>query len=155
MKVKPIQFVLAALALAVVTFICGCSEDQTADPNESNLTGNTNYVPTSLGGKSYTFTVTSVHNFQEPFNADYTIDFNSDTGYTLHPTPQKNQSVTDHQGNYTYEPRSGVIHFVETSPTSGRTIDAVFTYTSATTGTAHLSGRNGEIEDAVFVQTSP
>ena len=149
---------LFGLLLAAVWFCCGCTEQgnaNTADP--SGQTNNTPaaLAPESLSGKSYTFTVTSNQGFLEPFNSGYTIDFNSETSYTLHPAGQNGQATPDRQGNYTYDPRMGIVHFAETAPQSGRTIDAALTYTSPTAGTAHLTGRNGESQDVVFYQSAP
>jgi hypothetical protein len=154
MKLKCGHF-FGALLLGVA-LACGCTEDQSSEETQPNQVENaqTNFVPTTLGGKSYTFTVTANQDFVEPFNSDYTIDFNSETSYTLHANAPNAQSP-DSQGNYTYDFRSGVIHFVETTPVTGRIIDAVLTFTSATTGTAHLTGRNGESQDAIFIQTTP
>jgi hypothetical protein len=156
MKTKATHFI-GALLLAVAAFGFGCNDEETSEQTEPNQVENTqtNFVPTTLAGKSYSFTVTASQNFAEPFSSDYTIDFNSDTSYTLHPNSQRTEAAEDSEGNYTYDFHSGIIHFVETRPVSGRVIDAVLTFTSATTGTAHLTGRNSESQDAIFIQTSP
>src|SRR5437762_417110 len=147
---------LFGLLLAALWFCCGCTDQGNANPADPAAQTNTalaTLAPESLSGKSYTFTVTANQGFLEPFNSGYTIDFNSETSYTLHPTPQNGQSTPDRQGNYTYDPRMGIVHFAETAPESGRTIDAALTYTSPTAGTAHLTGRNGETQDVVFYQS--
>jgi hypothetical protein len=156
MKTK-VTHLVGALLLTFAAFVVGCTDDQNSQDTEGNQVANaeTNFIPTTLSGKSYTFTLTASQNFAEPFDSDYTIDFNSETSYTLHPNSRKNQAATDSQGNYSYDFRSGIVHFVETAPVSGRIIDAVLTFTSATTGTAHITGRNGESQDALFAQTAP
>ena len=152
-------FIASVLIAALAALICGCSDDQNSQSNQSSQTGidnsATNFVPTALAGRSYTFTMTASQNFTEPLNSDFTVDFNSDTSYTLHPSGQNKQRATDRQGNYSYEFRSGFIHFVETTPDSGRIFDAVVTFTSATTGSAHFTGPSGQTQDAVFVQSAP
>ena len=151
--------VISILLAGVAALLWGCSDDQNAERDQTSQSGiensATNFIPTTLSGKTYTFTVTASQNFAEPLNADFTIDFNSETSYTLHPSGQNRQRTPDRLGNYTYEWRSGLIHFIESTPESGRIIDAVLTFTSATTGSAHLTGRNGETQDAVFLQTAP
>lgn len=149
---------LAGLLGAALWLLTGCSEDEPqVDSNEPTASQNrvTNNAPASLSGKSYTFTVTGSQNFTEPFNSDYTIDFTTETTYILHPLGRNNQPTADRQGNYSYETRSGLIHFAETSPDSGRTFEAVLSFSAAEAGTAHLTGRNGESQDALFFQTAP
>ena len=146
------------LLVAALWLCCGCTEEGNA--NTSDPSAQTNNVPAalapeSLSGKSYTFTATANQGFIEPFNSGYTIDFNSETSYTLHPSGQNGQATPDRQGNYTYDARTGVVNFAETTPESGRTIEAVLTFTSPTAGTAHLTGRNGETQDVVFYQSAP
>ena len=144
---------------ALAALACGCSDDQNAERDQTSQNGIensvTNFVPSTLLGRTYTFTVTGGQNFSEPLNAAFTIDFNSDTSYTLHPSGQNHQRTGDRNGNYTYEFRSGLIHFVEITPDSGRTFDAVLTFTSASTGSAHFCGPSGQTQDAVFVQSAP
>src|SRR5262245_5668763 len=152
MKVRVAHLIGALLVATMALLFLGCSEDQSSqdtDPNQAN-NAPTNFVPTSLAGRSYTFNVTATQGFAEPMNADYTIDFNSESSYTLHPNAQNRAVSHDSQGNYSYDYRNEVIHFAETSPLSGRIVDAALTFTSATTGSAHLTGRNGESQDAVF-----
>ena len=147
-----------SLLLAGLWFCLGCTEDEkanSADPSAQTNTAPATLAPESLAGKSYTFTVTANQGFLQPFNAGYTIDFNSETSYTLHPTTQSNPPAPDRQGNYTYDPRTGVVHFAETAPDASRTIDGALTFTSPTAGTAHLTGRNGESQDTVFYQSAP
>lgn len=149
---------LLGLLLAALWFCCGCTEEgnaNTADPAAQTNTAAAPLAPETLSGRSYTFTVTANEGFLEPFNSGYTIDFNTETSYTLHPAGQNGQATPDRQGNYTYEARSGVVHFVETAPESGRAIDAMLTFTSPTAGTAHLTGRNGESQDVLFYQSAP
>jgi hypothetical protein len=153
---KTIAFLLIG---ALVALVCSCSDDQNTErdqPPQNGIENSvTNFVPSTLFGRTYTFTVTGAQNSSEPLNADFTIDFNSDTSYTLHPSGQNHQRIGDRNGNYTYEFRSGLIHFVEITPDSGRTFDAVLTFTSATTGSAHFNGPSGQTQDAVFVQSAP
>ena len=153
------QRALYLVLLAGLWLCFGCTEDQTSnnsdEPGQTNTLAAASYAPTTLAGKSYTFTVTANQGFNEPFNSGYTIDFNTETSYTLHPTAQNNQATPDRQGNYTYDARSGVLHLIETAPQSGTTVDAAFTFTSPTAGTAHLTGRNAESQDVVFYQSAP
>ena len=149
--------VLGTVLIAAGALFCGCTEDQKAPGDETNQPQNTetNIVPATLAAKSYTFTVTASQNFAEPFSSGYVIEFNTETSYFLHPTIETGESPTDSQGNYSYDPFSRVVHLAETTPNPGRTIELELTFISATSGTARLVGRNGERQDAVFVQTSP
>jgi len=152
---------LSGLLLTTVWFWAGCTEDDSFnDPNQAIQTNQnnnfpTNQAPASLAGRTYTFTVTGNVNFPEPFNSGYTIDFISETSYVLHPSGQNNQKTPDRQGNYAYDAANGIVHFAETSPDSARVFEAVLTFISPTTGTAHLTGRDAESQDAVFLQTAP
>ncbi len=143
---------------AAVWLCCSCTEDEKAKPADPAAQTNTApeaLAPSTLSGKSYTFTVTANQGFLQPLNSGYTIDFNSETSYTLHPTAQNNQATPDRQGNYTYDARTSVMNLAETAPEAGRTITAALTFTSPTAGTAHLTGRNGETQDAVYYQSAP
>jgi hypothetical protein len=142
-----------AAALATV-FFAGCSDDQSDFPNQSDTPQGTN-APASLSGRSYSFTVTSSQSFPEDFNSGYVIDFETPTTYTLHPAPQANRQPPDQQGNYTYDRRSGLVHLISITPVNGRLIQMVMTFTSPTSGAAHLTGPNGETQDVVFIQSLP
>jgi hypothetical protein len=150
---------IALLMVGAAGLICGCTDDQTTPSDQANQNGIengvTNFVPTSLSGKTQNFNVTGGQNVTPPLNFDFTIDFNSETSYTLHPSGQNRERGADHQGNYTYEYHSGLIHFVETTPESGRRMEAVLTFNSATSGSVHLTTPNGEAQDAIFVQIAP
>ena len=144
-------------AVAGLWLVAGCAPDDYGNGRDSNSENNrpTDSVPTSLAGRSYNFTVTASQGFPEEFNSGYTIDFQSETAYVLHPTPQKGRLLEDEHGSYLFEPRSGVVHFVEAAPVTGRTFDAALTFTSPTSGTAHLTAGNGQTQDVVFFQTFP
>src|SRR5690242_14288848 len=76
---------LAAIALA------GCSGDEQTDFGNGTDTPNTpqaTNAPATLSGRSYTFTVTANQSFADEFNSGYVIDFQSETAYLLHPSPQ-------------------------------------------------------------------
>src|SRR5678815_2503242 len=121
------SYLMTAFLVALTLLAAGCFDDQkNADGDQQNEVQivQTNFVPLTLAAKSYTFAATANRNFPEPLNSNYTIDFNSDTSYTLHPTLQSSGRPVDRQGSYTYDARSGITHFVETAPDSGRTIDA-------------------------------
>ena len=137
--------------------ITGCTPDDYYNNRDSNTQNNapTEAVPVSLAGRSYNFTVTGSQGFPEEFNSGYTIDFQSETAYLLHPTPQKDRLIQDEHGSYLFAPRTGVVHFVEAAPVTGRTFDAALIFTSPTSGNGHLTGGNGQSQDVVFFQTSP
>jgi hypothetical protein len=143
--------------LAGLWLLAGCTPDDYYNNRDSNAQNNgpTNGVPTSLAGRSYTFTVTGSQGFPEEFNSGYTIDFQSETAYLLHPTPQKDRLIRDEHGSYLFDSRSGVVHFVEEAPVTGRTFDAALTFNSPNSGTAHLTGANGQSQDVIFFQTVP
>jgi hypothetical protein len=143
---------LAALGLA------GCSGDDQTDFGSGTDTPNTpqaTNAPTSLSGRSYTFTVTANQSFSDEFNSGYVIDFQSETAYLLHPSPQNLRPLPDEQGNYSYDRRSGLVQLVSVTPVNGILVEMLMNFLSPTTGAAHLTGPNGASQDAVFIQTSP
>jgi len=58
--------IISSLFVAVGALICGCSDDQNAERDQSapNAVENsvTNFVPATLSGRTYTFTVTASQN---------------------------------------------------------------------------------------------
>ena len=91
------------------------------------------------------------HNFSEPEGAVYSLDFHTDNTYTFHPSPQNREGQQVENGSFTYDSDTGTIHF--TRP-DHQDIDGTLTFTDGTSGTAHLVGPEGEVEDSTFVQIS-
>jgi hypothetical protein len=152
------HFFLLFPLCALIAWCVGCGEDipSTDDSNDSKTahTQATNAPPT-LSGISYSFTVTASHNFAEEFNSGYVIDFETPTTCTFHPSPQNNRQLADQQGNYSYDRRSGVVQLVSVSPATGQAIQVAMTFITPTTGSAHLTGPDGQTQDVVFVQIAP
>ncbi len=140
------------LALCGAYVWSGCNEDEQF-PNTGESSNSSTNAPASLAAKSYTFTMTANNSFAEEFNNEFTIDFQTETTYVLHPS-QENRPIPDLTGNYSYDRRSGLVNLIESSPVQGRTVEMAMTFLSPTSGTAHLVGSNNETEDAVFVQTA-
>ena len=140
---------LFSLLIASIWLGAGCTEEDYL----SHSVTSTNSQPVTLSGKSFTFTVTGNNRFPEGFNSGYTIDFQTSTSYVLHPTPMKKVAAHDEQGNYVYDARSRVVYFVESFPVAGRSFEGAFTFLSPESGTAHLTGRDGETQDMVFYQS--
>jgi hypothetical protein len=141
----------AVLLLAVfcgVTLMTGCGG---GDGNASSSNGGTNQPPAatnSLAGKTLTFTVTGSVNFSEPVGAVYMVAYPSETAYVFTPSPMNRETTQQELGSYTFNPATGAIHY--TRP-DHQDLDGVFHFDSATTGTLHLNGPEGEVEDATFV----
>jgi hypothetical protein len=152
MKNRALCFLMLALGAALSWSGCN-GDEQFPNSGENGQNNSSTNAPAKLAAKSYTFTVTADNSFAEEFSNEYTIDFQTETTYVLHPS-QQNRPIPDLTGNYSYDRRSGVVHLIESNPVQGRTVDMVLTFLSPTSGTAHLVGSNNETEDAVFVQTA-
>jgi hypothetical protein len=146
-------FYLLAAVVGLVWFAgCGGGDDSTqanAGPGPTNQPPNVS--SNEIAGKSFEFTVTMSHNFSEPEGAVYSLDFHADNTYTFHPSPQNREGQQLENGIFTYDPTTGAIHF--TRP-DHQDIDGTLTFIDATSGTAHLVGPEGEVEDATFMQSS-
>lgn len=149
-------FLIPVFALAAWCVGCGGDDVPSDFPNsqESSNPQVTN-APASLSSRTFSFIVTANQSFAEEFSTSYVIDFETPTTYTLHPSSQNNRQIQDEQGNYTYERVSGRIQLVSSTPVNGRVVDMQMNFITPTSGTAHLSGRNGETQDVVFNQISP
>src|SRR4051812_22977119 len=148
MKYTVALFISLALAVLLNT---GCGGDNKSSGQGG--TSNTNPPPTmatnNLAGHTLQFTVTQSLNFSEPEGAVYLVAY-TDTGYTFTPSPMNRETTMQEMGTYSYNPETGMIHY--TRP-DHQDLDGVFHFDAPTTGTIHLNGPEGEMEDANFVVT--
>jgi hypothetical protein len=149
MKVMKYAFALL-LPLTLATYLLtGCGNDKGS--SGSNGGGSeTNQPPpaltNNLAGHTFQFTVTKSLNFSEPEGAAYTVAY-TDADYTFFPSPMNRETTQQEVGTYTYKPETGMLHY--TRP-DHQDINGVFQFDSPTSGTIHLNGPEGEMEDANF-----
>src|SRR5260221_8534286 len=78
----------------------------------NNVNNNTNqFVPASLEGKTFTFTVTSSQNFSEPAGSSFTVAFTDSSHFTYTPSPENTSGTGPFTGTYTYDPNTATAIF--------------------------------------------
>jgi hypothetical protein len=149
---------ISLICLIWVVCLAGCggggsgsggSGGATATSGDSQ-TSQTNQpvVPTSLSGKTYSFTVTSNDGLNEPVGSTYSIVFNDGTMFTFNPSPQNAVHTNPLSGVYTFDPNTATVLLTEV----GESITGTFNFVTATSGTIHWMEADGEMQDANFMQ---
>ena len=138
---------LAALAMAAL-LNTGCGGDKNSSGQGGGSQTNQPAATTNhLAGHTVQFTVTQSFNFSEPEGAVYLVAY-TDSDYTFTPSSMNRETTVQEMGTYSYNPESGAIHY--TRP-DHQDLDGVIHFDTSSTGTIHLNGPEGEMEDANFV----
>ena len=137
---------LGTLALAAL-LNTGCGGDKNSGGQGGTSQTNQPAVTNKLAGHTVQFTVTQSFNFSEPQGAVYFVSY-TDTDYTFTPSSMNRETTMQEMGTYSYNPETGSIHY--TRP-DHQDLDGVVHFDTASTGTIHLNGPEGEMEDANFV----
>jgi hypothetical protein len=149
MKVMKYAFAML-LPLALASYLLtGCGGDNKGSNGQNGGGSETNQPPAltnNLAGHTFQFTVTKSLNFSEPEGAVYTVSY-TETDYTFSPSPMNRETTQQEMGTYTYKPENGMIHY--TRP-DHQDLDGFFQFDTPTSGTIHLNGPEGEMEDANF-----
>jgi hypothetical protein len=141
--------ILITFALAIL-LNTGCGGDKNSSGQGGTSTNDPPSTPTNnLSGHTLQFTVTQSLNFSEPEGAVYLVAY-TDNGYTFTPSPMNRETTMQEMGTYIYNPESGALHY--TRP-DHQDLDGVIHFDMPTSGTIHLNGPEGEMEDANFVVT--
>ena len=72
----------------------------------------------------------------------------TDTAYTFTPSPMNRETTVQEVGTYTFNPETGTIHYARPDH---QDLDGAFHFDMPTSGTIHLSGPEGETEEANFI----
>jgi hypothetical protein len=141
---------MVSLALAVL-LNTGCGGDNNS--NGQGGTSNTNQprstATNNLAGHTLQFTVTQSVNFSEPEGAVYLVGY-TEREYTFTPSPMNRETTMQEMGTYIYNPQIGAIHYVRPDH---QDLNGMIQFDTPSSGSIHLSGPEGETEDANFVVT--
>src|SRR5882724_10098699 len=136
------------VCLTCLVCLAGCGGGGGDSGTNSNAQTNQSVVPTSLSGKTYSFTVTAAQGLSEPVGSTYSIAFNDATSFTFNPSPQNRERTNSISGQYTFDPNTATVQLTGI----GEDVTGTMNFMSPTSGTIHWMEADGEMQDATFVQ---
>ena len=138
------------ISLTCFLGLTGCGGGGGDGNSSSNTGGNGSQTntPTSLAGKTYSFTVTANQGLNEPAGSTYTIVFHDASSLTFNPSPQNTEHATPANGQYTFDANTGTVQMTGV----GEPLTGTFHFNTPTSGTVHWVEADGEMQDAAFTQ---
>jgi len=136
------------LCFTCLLTLSGCGGGGGDSGTNASAQTNQPVVPSSLSGKTYSFTVTAAQGLSEPVGSTYSIAFNDGTIFTFNPSPQNLERTNSISGQYSFDSNTATVQLTGI----GEDVTGSMNFISPASGTIHWMEADGEMQDATFMQ---